>query len=542
MDRLTVSFHAADGGTFPLTWGQQHIWKPLRWYGPASSYFTIPAVIDLPDGGAGLTRATVARALRRLVERNQSLRTRFRGGDGGFRQHIAPAGTLTVPLHQATPDGSRAAAGHAAGELAAAPFDHASEWPLRAALICAGNTPRQLAVAVSHTATDGAGMQALIGEFLALLAVPPGGPLPPRRWQPVSQVKHERSRRGARRHQGAAAYWRKHLAQAPPSMFDFPAARPAQPRFRRLRLESPALARAVTRLAVRCDVSRSTVLLTGAGLALATLSGHSTAVLKLVVSNRFEERTRDAIASVTQDGLLVAGYDGGSVTDAVRATSKAARAGYYYGAYDPAALDTLIAGAAAERGVHFDLTAYFNDLTDFMEPGPADGEPDAADTSPRTVRGLLARTVVEPEGAWETQDSKFFFATECDASLCRLHLLGDTAYLPVPVLETVLRGVETMLVEAAYRDVRLDTIPALTGITPVRRGPGWRHGPDGWVDLTRGMAARSAAERDRAERDGAARSGLRAGGESRRADHRDHRVAAGGRMIGQEEHQATVRQ
>jgi hypothetical protein len=44
--------------------------------------------------------------------------------------------------------------------------------------------------------------------------------------------------------------------------------------------------------------------------------------------------------------------------------------------------------------------------------------------------------------------------------------MADTAYLPVPTVETVLCGIETIVVEAAYRDVAIAEIPALTGLKP----------------------------------------------------------------------------
>ena len=167
-DQLKVDFVAADDGTYPMTWGQRTIWKAISAYGDASSYFNIKLVVDLPaDPAPG--QAAVVEAVRRLVERNQALRTHFRDGPEGPVQQIEQSGTFIIRVFHSTLDSSRACAQAVAAELAAVSFRYDTEWAVRIALVCAGPVPRHAVFVVSHVTADGGGCQALIEDLLALL-------------------------------------------------------------------------------------------------------------------------------------------------------------------------------------------------------------------------------------------------------------------------------------------------------------------------------------------------------------------------------------
>jgi hypothetical protein len=483
MDQLEVNFSAdADfstdtDGTFPMTWGQQDFWRrKIRVFGEASWNFNIPMVVDLPDdvGWAGLD--TLAGALRRLVERNQALRAHFFEGTDGLFQQIARSGTFILRLRQAAPEASRARAEALAAELAAAHFNHETEWGIRIALVCAGALPRHVVFAVSHLVADGGGIQALIDDLLNLVRAAPGGGEPNRRWQPVDQARREQSVRGARRNQGAIRYWRKQLERIPMSMFPDPAGFPdsagsaGQPRFRRLRLDSRALAVAAPRLAAACQVSVPSVVLAGTALALIALSGQATCVLMVVVGNRYDEDMRGMVGSASQDGLFVVGLPGGTIAEAVRATHRAFTAACFYGHYDPGAIEELAGAVAVSRGVPFDPTVVYNDLSAFVDGADDSGADDSGSARARVpeadARRLLGESVIAPESTWQGQSCKMYLAAEPGGDICRLRLVTDTAYLPPDTMRALLRGIEKIVVEAAYRDVGVAGIPALTGLKP----------------------------------------------------------------------------
>jgi hypothetical protein len=463
-DQLEVDFVAADDGTYPMTWGQRTIWKAISAYGDASSYFNIKLVVDLPaDPAPG--QATVVEAVRCLVERNQALRTHFRDGPEGPVQQIEQSGTFIIRVFHSTLDSSRACAQAVAAELAAVSFRYDTEWAVRIALVCAGPVPRHAVFVVSHVTADGGGCQALIEDLLALLRASSDGSGPAGRWQPTDQVLREHSRRGARRTQAATQYWRGRLQRIPPSMFDFLPVPAAESRFQQLRLSSRALAVAAARLAADCRVPVPSVLLAGAALALAALSGRATSVLQLISGNRLDPDMRSLVAPTSQNGLFVVEFPPGTVAEAVRATHKAAMAAHFYGHYDPAAVNDLLNELMIQRGVQFDLTAYFNDVSAFLDQ--ADGldlrqAADAQITEDEAGR-LLAESEIMVTGTWDTQDSKFFLRAEA-GDTCRLFLLGDTAYLPLPTIEAVLRGIETIVFKAAYQQLVVADIPAVTGL------------------------------------------------------------------------------
>lgn len=478
MDQLDVAFLADDDGTFPATWGQQDFWRhKIRRYADSEvRNFNIPVVIDL-IGERGLTgvprlcdQAVVTAALRRLVERNQSLREYFSDSPRGFVQRIARSGTFGLRVRQSTPAASRASAEALAAKLAELPFDHEAEWGVRFGLICVGESARHVVFAISHLVADGGGVKALIDDFLGLLRACGECSEPERRWQPSDQASRELSERGSRRTRAAVRHWRKHLERIPPSMF--PAVLPTgQPRFRGLRMDSRALAFTATRLAAQCQVSVSSAVLAGAAAALTALSGQPTCALVLVVGNRYDEEMRGMLAAASQDGLLAIDLPGGTIADAVRATHRAATTAYFSGHYDPVAIEGLVEVVAAERGVHFDLTLLYNDLAGFA--GEA-GEMGKVGEAPLPVaeadaRKLLEETVIVPQPTWEGQLCKMYLAVVPGADNCRLTLIGDTAYLPVDCMRALLCGIEKIVFEAAYRNVTVFEVPALTGLTPDTR-------------------------------------------------------------------------
>jgi hypothetical protein len=142
------------------------------------------------------------------------------------------------------------------------------------------------------------------------------------------------------------------------------------------------------------------------------------------------------------------------------------------GFYDPVAVDGLIGAVAAERGVHFDLNVLYNDLSEFLDEADGTGvaQADGALLPEADARKLLRESVVVPESTWDGQCCKMYLAAEPGTDICSLHLLGDTAYLPLPTMQSLLLGIQTIIFEAAYRDISVADVPALTGLMPTAHG------------------------------------------------------------------------
>jgi hypothetical protein len=96
---------------------------------------------------------------------------------------------------------------------------------------------------------------------------------------------------------------------------------------------------------------------------------------------------------------------------------------------------------------------------------------------------LRASTSTEVTGRWNGTGNTFFFNLFDTQEHARLELDFDTAFLPERVARQMLAGMESLLVQAAGRIVRLDEVGALTGITPVVRGEAWvQVDQAGWVE------------------------------------------------------------
>jgi hypothetical protein len=153
---------------------------------------------------------------------------------------------------------------------------------------------------------------------------------------------------------------------------------------------------------------------------------------------------------------------GAAAADAVRATNRAATSTYFYGQYEPVATAELVETVTAERGVRFDLSLLYNDLSEFAD--------EADDAGPRVAEAgaqAAARRCDPPRDDVAGQTCKVYLEAVPGADLCGLTLVGDTAYLRLRTMQALLRGIEMIVLEAAYRDVEVAEIAALTGLTPI---------------------------------------------------------------------------
>ncbi|WP_182875281.1 condensation domain-containing protein [Microbispora sp. H10670] len=497
----TVEFRGARGGQAALTWGQQGIWRSTQWLDDGDPYFNLPWALPV-TGAADLD--AVLRAVGRLVERHETLRTAYvregarpgtgtqgsagagteAGAGAGAVQRVRREGRLTVGVYEAAAKPMTAAKALAA-ELAATGFDYAAELPVRCAVVCLRGRPRALALALSHLALDGWSLNMVAAEWPRLVA---GEDLPVPEWQPLDQAAFERSDPppGAQ----ALRHWRSGLAAAPRSMFDFPEREPEEPRFVRYGMDSPAAAVAAEALAARHGVTTSSVLTVASAALLAAVTGHSTAALQLIVSNRHHLRTGAMAGPAAQDGLCVidlgagdpASGDPGARTfaEALGPGHRRTMATYRNGHYDPSLVLAARDAEAWNRGADIDLDAFFNDV---RQGGRWSGLPDVDPGDAASLAALRGRTRTFFVGAYSKVKAKIFFATGPAPSTCEFFVLVDTAFLPGRVAERMLGGLEELLVRAVSADVPLDRVAEVAGLEPVRRPAGWtRIGPD-WVNL-----------------------------------------------------------
>ncbi|MER7167417.1 AMP-binding protein [Micromonospora sp. NPDC000207] len=444
---VQARFRAAPAACAPLTWGQTAMYRPMRWFGEASRDFNITRVVWLT---APVPVERVTGAWSELVARHQVLRTVISDGVDGPRQTSCADGAYTPLLRDTTAAALPEEAATVAAELAADAFRLDREWPLRWALLRVDGLVEAVALAASHVSLDGWSLELLSAQLRTL--VEGDRSLPPPGWQPLDQAAYESSPAGQRRGRRSLAYWRERLPAVPRRIFDGPEHDGGPLPVVTWRMESAAVAVAAAVLARRTQASSSTVVLTAALLVQAALTGRDRAVVKLIAGNRNTPRQRELATGIAQNALLVFDVGDGDVDDAVRRCYRDSTESYFHATYPPEALDELIAA----EGTHADLSVYFNDSRMGRDFDPPAAEPDRA-----TLTDLAARTTVRQIAAVARHDMTFFLAMPHLAGGGALHLLADTRRVPADTCLRSLRGVETLLCEAALRPVPLTEVAAL---------------------------------------------------------------------------------
>ncbi|WDZ83812.1 AMP-binding protein [Micromonospora cathayae] len=444
---VQARFSGASVGSAPLTWGQAAMYRPMQWFGEASRDFNIKRVLRLTTP---VPADRVTTAWSHLVLRHQVLRTLTTDEPDGPRQHLCADGAYLPLVRDTTAAELSETADATAAELAATAFHLDREWPVRWALLRVDGLVEAVAVAASHVSLDGWSLELLLAELRTLVDGERALPAPG--WQPLDQAGYEASPAGQRRARQSLTYWRERLPAVPQRIFDGPEHDGGPLPVVTWRMESTAVAVAAAALAERTGTSSSTVVLTAALLVQAALTGRDRAVVKLIAGNRNTPRQRQLATGIAQNALLVFDVGTGDVDDAVRRCYRDSTESYFHATYPPEALDELI---AAEGG-RADLSVYFNDSRmgrDFDVPA---GTPDRA-----TLTELAARTTVRQVAAVARHDMTFFLAMPHLAGGCALHLLADTRRVPATVSVRALRGIETLLCEAALRPVPVRDVAAL---------------------------------------------------------------------------------
>jgi hypothetical protein len=470
------------------------MWKTLWWLGEESHLVNLRYVLAVP---LGRTVQDVADAIRTLVQRHHGLVTRFPRFTTDPYQEVAEHGTIRLTVHAATADEAEGVAVKVRDETGRH-FRHEDEWPVRFALVLADGAPRHLAIVFSHLVIDGAGILIVLDELGQLLG---GQALPPTEgtWSPLALAEYEQGTEGKARSASAMRYWRNEMLECPSTIFDFAMLDPSRPfellldepsRFWRLRMVSPAVAVAASRIAKLHRCSTSAVILAAVAAVLGHYTGHSRIPMQLIASNRWRPQVLRTISQVAQPGMFSVTLDDMSFGDLAKVTWKRALMCYQTAAYDPLdqeretkAVQQLIGahiGGDVPAQVAASTAACFNDgrRTDDWPRQPV-----VADTETALI-DLCASTSMELAGQWNGKQLTFFFTLFNTEEHATIGLEFDTTFIPVRTARQMLTGMESLLVQAAGRIVRLGEVGAITGIAPVVRGEGWvRVDGAGWVEL-----------------------------------------------------------
>ncbi|MEU6075794.1 condensation domain-containing protein [Micromonospora sp. NPDC047074] len=455
-----AEFTGPGAGTAPLTWAQRVLWRSITRFGSNHHFLNLRRTVPV-SARAGADVAAAARAVGELVGRHSALRTRLRVTDGGPRQETAAAGLLPLLVCAGTDDGARAAR-EAADRLGDVAFDHAEEWPLRVALVTVADRVRQVVVVFSHSTVDAHAAEVVLRDLRLILlrgalATPPGP-----QSADVARRQHGADRRRSER---AVAHWLREF-QRLPGQAPAPTAPGLDPPLRRGVLVSSAIDTAARLIAARQRVSVSAVLLAGYAALAVRDSGRDVCGLFPMAHNRFRTEYAGAVANLGQVGFCVVDLTGrpdfGELVSRVWAASLD---GLRHAYYSPPALRQ----AFEARGVDFDSAFlphhYFNDVR--LPVGGVDPPPR---TTPGELRAAMGRsTFTWTEGLRQAAWHLLTHVVDEPAGV-GVTLTADTRHLPLDAVEPFLRGLEELLVEAAFAEVPWPCSSAGAGL-PAATGP-----------------------------------------------------------------------
>jgi amino acid adenylation domain-containing protein len=283
--------HAGQHGpSVPLSFAQQRLWF-LEQLGGAGRAYHLPASLRLRGE---LHQDALVRALDRIVERHEVLRTTFHSVDGEPEQRIAPAGEsrFHLTLHDlgGRPEGELQALME---EEAGAPFDLEHGPLIRGRLVKLGEDDHVLLVTMHHVVSDGWSVGVLVRELSTLYGAFQQGredPLPPLAVQYADYAAWQRRWVDGEVLRQQAEYWKQTLAGAP-ELLELPTDRP-RPRQQdhagaaaELVLDEELTA-GLKALSQRHGTTLFMTLLAGWAVVLSRLSGRDEVVIGTPTANR----------------------------------------------------------------------------------------------------------------------------------------------------------------------------------------------------------------------------------------------------------------
>jgi hypothetical protein len=167
LSRPPVVAHARETNELPASFAQQRLWFIDQLDGGSPQY-------NMPGGlrlRGRFNEEIAERALRRIIERHEPLRTVFRNSEDGPVQHIRES--FDFQLQRIDLSGMSSAEQEqrvraAADADALKPFDLSADLMLRAAFMRLSEAEGVLLCNLHHIASDGWSMSIVVNEFSAL--------------------------------------------------------------------------------------------------------------------------------------------------------------------------------------------------------------------------------------------------------------------------------------------------------------------------------------------------------------------------------------
>jgi hypothetical protein len=437
-ERILVPFAGEGAGVEELTWGQKGMWQTIVDTGESK---TMGGVDVLKPG---TTVADAVAALRFVVSRHQSLRTRLRfGADGYPRQEVASSGEVPLEVVEAGDTDPAEAAAAVCERYETTPFDYANEWPVRMAIVTRHGIPTHAVAIYLHLALDAHGLGTLMAD-LSTMDPRTGGPTRPVTGiQPLDLARQQRRPAARRQGEASLAHLEHVLRTAPPSRFNRPP-RAGEPSYRQIGFRSPATLLAIRAIAARHAVGTTPVLLAAFATVLARTVGTNPVVTMLAVSNRFRPGFDTSVTLVAQVSPCLLDVADVGFAEAVARTARAAMHAYKHAYYNPIGRVQLIARVSQERGEQIDLSCFFNDRRMSGREQPTGPIPTAAE-----IRQAVPLSTARPMDQFGLPQQKLYLSVNDVHDAVDITMSADTRYLSPAQMEELLREMEAVTVEAA---------------------------------------------------------------------------------------------
>ncbi|WP_266169313.1 non-ribosomal peptide synthetase [Dyella subtropica] len=281
----------------PLSFAQQRLWFLAQIEGGSEAYH-IPLTLRL---SGRLDRVALKRALNRIVERHEALRTTFVRNENQTVQRIAPA-DVGFALEERDLSGTPTTLERHLHEVMQRPFDLTQGPLIRGELLRLGDEEHVLAISMHHIVSDAWSIGVLTEELSALYrayGAHANDPLPALPVQYADYAAWQRQWLNGAVLERQGAYWQQTL-QSAPALLELPLdrPRPAQQSYAgdmvAIELDA-ALTRALKALSQRHGVTLYMTVLAAWAAVLARLSGQQDVVIGTPVANRTHPQVDELI-------------------------------------------------------------------------------------------------------------------------------------------------------------------------------------------------------------------------------------------------------
>jgi amino acid adenylation domain-containing protein/FkbH-like protein len=282
----------ARSGGLPLSWAQQRLWFIDELEGGSPAY-QVPLAVRMRGD---LDRSALQASLAAIVNRHETLRTKFVKVDGEPLQEIVPDALFPLQLADIGDVAAekRAAKLEALGKAELSrPFNLRTGPLIRGLLVRLAPQEHVLFVTMHHICSDGWSIRVLIRELAALYAAFSKGlpdPLPPLPIQYADYAHWQRQRLSGDELNRQLAYWKAHL-QGAPDLLELPTdrPRPAIKSYRGASVQfrlSTTLTAELRALARRSNLTLAMTMYAAWAVLLARLSSQNDIVIGMPVANR----------------------------------------------------------------------------------------------------------------------------------------------------------------------------------------------------------------------------------------------------------------